>query len=201
MTGFVHQSKRLHSLASRPFDLLLTLFYMKPANETGHSSSSAAYVSLDPHSFDCLVVIVPQNQRSTSVIVRVLRDGHVQAIGCASIGFVVALQTLRGAWRPDNRLAYVWLYTLAMCLAQFDIAEARRQRRGHRSAVELIWHLSMILFSCVATATLAAIIYAKFVQHEVLANIDTLAELGESGLPVYVAELMYEIGDWFNNLE
>lgn len=89
MTGFVHQSNRLHSLASRPFDLLLTSFYMKPANETGHSSSSAAYVSLDPHSFDCLVVIVPQNQRSTSVIVRVLRDGHVQAIGCATIGFIV----------------------------------------------------------------------------------------------------------------
>lgn len=193
-----------HSWSSRPYDLLLTSFYMQPASATHRSSDPpATYVDLDPHDFDCLVVIVPLDHRRTSVIGRMLHDGHVQAIGFAAIGYVLVLQQLQGAWRLDQRLVYVWLYTLAVCLAQFDIGNHGRGRRLRQRHPHWhsIWHWSIAGFSCVATAALGAIFYAKLVQPEVNDIIDSLAALGESGLTVYVAEPLLDIGDWFNRLE
>lgn len=143
-------------------------------------------------------VIVPLGLRPpTSVVILVLQDGQVQAILLVAIVFAISriLLRLRDSW------ADVFVYTIGLCLSQIAIRRSPpSQARTRRARIEFVWTWSLALFSAIATAYLSVIVFVKIVSKPQFKSIDTLQDLANAGLTVYVPDIIDDTGDWMASL-
>lgn len=168
---------------------------MEPESEPYNRGPAKVHTYLYPHAMDCLVVFVPIDHSPTSIVVRVLHDGHVQALAIVAVCLMIVrhIPLLRADRASD--WSHVWLHMVGLCLAQVRISGLMRSR------LEIVWTVAIVVFSIVASATLSAILYAKLLTDEMCPKIETLDELGRSGMTVYVAQTITDIGGWYSNLE
>lgn len=161
---------------------------MRPDNP---SNTDAAYKFLDPHDFDCLLIIVPNTQHKTSIVIRVLRRGEVLAI--LLVFSLFGLTRILINWSRNRNVISHMFNAFAMCLAH------KKVRVGNRR--EIVWTVGLLVFSVTSTATLSAVLYQKLMTDQPSEPIRTMEDLANSDLTIYVAELFYELGSWSEMIE
>lgn len=191
---------------SKKYDLIFGAHFMKPSPVIDASTSTTIdhlYEYLNPHDFDCLVVLVPRTTAPPiSVVKRILRVGQVQAIILGALLFVISRLLLR--LRGSELDAF--LYTIGLCLSQMTIRRptsnggTTAKAEVCRARIEYVWTCSLAVYSAFAMAWLTAVVNMKIVSNPVWQNIDTLAELGDAGISVYVSSLFHDVGYWWDNL-
>lgn len=160
---------------------------MRPEGET---TVDNYYDFLDPHQFDCLVILVPNGRRTTSIVLRVLRNGEVRTI--LLVFFLFCLTKIMLRWSRARNVAAVLFGTVGQCLAQSSSkATVVTNRR------EMLWTVGILVFSVTSTATLSAVVYQKLMFEQLTEPIRTMADLAESDVTIYVAEFFYQIGSWY----
>lgn len=179
----------IYSSHATAFDLQLSPFYMRPAVRP--QTADAEYKLLNPHGFDCLIVIVPNVRHTTSILMRLLRNGQVAAI--LLVFAVFLLTNILIKWKRSRNVFSHCFSAFAMCLAQNRVRVENR--------CEMLWTVGLLVFSVTSIATLSAVVYQKLLVVPISEPIRTMEDLAKSDVTIYVAELLFELGPWFEMIE
>lgn len=73
-------------------------------------------------------------------------------------------------------------------------------QRAARARIEFVWTWSLAVYSVVASAYLSVMVYVKIVSKPEWNEIDTLAELSEVALTIYIPDILEDTGNWMECL-
>lgn len=128
-----------------------------------------------PHDTDCLVILVPSSRVRESFLIILLHKPIVAIIGI----MFVFLALVRVAQRSHRRLDDALLLTYGLLFSQLF-------QRQARTVSDHVWIFLMLSFAFFASALLSSAIYSIVVTTNYAPEIDTLEQLADSGLEVYM---------------
>lgn len=179
----------MRSLGATHFDLQLNGYYMQPDIA---GAAAAPYQFLYPNSFDCLIIVVPNLHRTTSILLRLLHNGEVLAILLVFTTFLVLNILIK--WSNGGRdMATHGFQTFGVCMAQSRVRVTNRR--------EMLWTVGVLVFSLTSTATLSAVVYRKLMINQSWEPIRTMDDLAQSELTIYVADWFFDIGLRYDMME
>lgn len=147
-----------------------------------------------PSQICCLRVAINPYHGHLDNILLILRSSQCLSISIIFIiFFLIRLIFAKPSKRNQslvNWLIVVFTDTLGIFLSQNKIKKARTAYYH----LEHLWNVGILLFSIVATVTLAGIIYKSFVINKSISEINTLEELAETDVLIYL--LTFFKGNW-----
>lgn len=157
-------------------------FYITSTTMRVPSPSDAPTEPVDcyPHSFDCLSIVVPRSKQNEWFLKRIVRHQFSWAVLMTLLAFVVARFCITG-----ERWSRATMVTVGLFLVQ-NFENIRMKPSEH------LWTVFMMVFGFFSTTILSSMLFASLVDNRVVAEIDTLEQLAESGLTVYVCDPTHE---------
>lgn len=141
------------------------------------SNQESQFEYLYPHGFECMSILVPSIRQRTNFILMVFRNETTILILITFFMFVVARiiieSTSTSGWFSE------FMLTLEICLAQKFI-------KSPKSTREFIWVIGLLLFALISVVILASISYKSLVEKLYESEIDTLEQLANSELNIFM---------------